>query len=213
MRIHLYALQLEYPSNSWRQSASSYEQQKHAYQAKRIKCFVKFKLIILQYVISFFVVLLGFTTFAHALPDNKTQPIHVQAGSAELTQKEGKTVYRGGVQFDQGNSHLRAAEATTLHNQQNELINAVAKGNHEEQAYFWTIVEEGKPEMHARADVIEFLPKERKILLIGNAEVTQGNDRFSAPRIEYDIAKRHVLSKSDSKTKGKTTIFIRLKDH
>lgn len=156
--------------------------------------------------------LFGVSSQINALSDDKTQPLHIRADYAELVQKERKTHYRGNVIFDQGSSHLRAARADTVHNEQNELLSAVAIGNEESPAYFWTLLEAGKPEMHAKADTIKFFPKEHKILLIGNAEVTQGRDRFTAPYIEYDINKRHVVSKSSTQGSGRTTILFHRKD-
>lgn len=150
-------------------------------------------------------------TVAAALPSDAQQPLKITADYAKFTHDSGEGLYRGHVTVIQGTSHLQASEATTLSNKQNELLQAIAIGDKQTRAHFWSLFEEGKPELHASAETIKFFPKDHKIFLIGNAEVIQGRDIYRAPHIEYDTLKRHVISKAS--TAGGTTIIIHPDDH
>lgn len=46
------------------------------------------------------------TNLAHALPDDRTKPIEIQANSAERDAKTGVTTYTGNVDIQQGSIHI-----------------------------------------------------------------------------------------------------------
>jgi lipopolysaccharide export system protein LptA len=143
---------------------------------------------------------------AFALASDQQLPLSVQADKADINHKSGIGVYSGNVLVDQGTSHLQAASAETFTGKNNELKKAIAKGLKDQQAQFRTVTDPSKPELKATADQIEIYPTKNKIVLVGNAQVTQGTDTFSAPRIEYDTKEQHVVTTS-SET-GRTTIVI-----
>lgn len=141
-----------------------------------------------------------------AMSDDREKLLQLSADSANLNQQTHRGEYIGNVQLDQGTTHLRAANANTEGNQQNKLVLAVANGNKKEQAHYWTQTAVGKPLLHAYADTIRYHPENHLIELIGNARVVQGDNSFTAPIINYDTLKQHVISKSDGKSR--TTIII-----
>ncbi|KTC65726.1 lipopolysaccharide export system protein LptA (plasmid) [Legionella adelaidensis] len=149
------------------------------------------------------IVLLSGNCFA--LPEDKNEVINLRADSADLNQQTHNGKYIGNVEFDQGSSHLRAAEAITKANEKNELIKAIAKGSKKEQAHYWALTAPDKPPLHAYADKITYFPERHIIELIGNARVEQGTDSFSAPKIIYDTEHEHVVTESDGK---KRTVII-----
>lgn len=152
---------------------------------------------ILSYMLC--LVLLVFSCAAYTLDSDKEQVMHVQADSADLNQQNHKGIYIGNVELIQGTTNLNAAKAITKGNEKNQLILAIAKGNKEKQAHYWTITDPKKPPFHAYADTIRYYPLRHVIELIGNARVEQGNDSFSAAKISYDTIKQHVLSHGDGK--------------
>lgn len=141
-----------------------------------------------------------------AMPDDREKTLHLFADSADLNQQTHRGIYTGNVKLDQGTTHLRAAKAITEGNKDNKLVLAVAEGNQKEQAHYWTQTASDKPLLHAYANTIRYLPDQHLIELIGKAQVVQGDNSFSAPKISYDTLKQHVLSKSDGKTR--TMIII-----
>ncbi|WP_242604541.1 lipopolysaccharide transport periplasmic protein LptA [Legionella fairfieldensis] len=142
---------------------------------------------------------------SYAMPDDRKKIIELSADTVDLNQQIHHGEYVGNVQFDQGTTHLRAAQAITEGNQQNKLVLAVAKGSRKEQAHYWEQTAIDKPLVHAYADLIRYYPDRHLIELIGNARVVQGENSFSAPKISFDTLKKHVISTSDGK---KRTLII-----
>ena len=157
-----------------------------------------------NYVLSICILLLTSSSFA--LPDDRTQLMHLRADTAELNHHTHRGIYVGDVQLDQGSTHIRAAEAITEGNLKNQLIKAIIKGNRATQAHFWTLTTADKPPIHAYADIIYYYPEKHSIELVGNAKVEQGTDFFSAPTIRYNTLNQRVVSENDSKSR--TTITI-----
>lgn len=143
---------------------------------------------------------------ALALTSDQQLPMTVQADKADIDHQSGIGIYTGNVVVDQGSSHLQASTAKTITDKSNALTQAIAEGVPGHPAKFRTLTSEDKPELTATAEKIEIYPQQHKIVLLGNAMVTQGTDTFSAPRIEYDTQAQHVVT-APSKT-GRTTIVI-----
>lgn len=141
-----------------------------------------------------------------AMPDDRNQIAQLSANTADLNQQTHRGEYVGNVEFDQGTTHLRAAKAVTEGNQQNKLKFAIAFGDNNTQAHYWEQTAIDKPLLHAYANEIRYYPDRHLIELIGDARVSQGDDSFSAPKISYDSLKKHVVAKSDGKTR--TLIII-----
>lgn len=157
------------------------------------------------------IILFLFTSLCFALPDDRTEPMKLTAGSADLDQQGHVGIYIKDVAFDQGTTHIRAAEAMTKGDDKNQLIQAIIKGNKTTQAHYWTQASADKPLVHAYADSIHYYPGKHLIELIGNARVEQGADSFSAPKISFDTLHQHVVSKSEAQ--GRTTIIIHPGQH
>ncbi|MFC3907657.1 lipopolysaccharide transport periplasmic protein LptA [Legionella dresdenensis] len=139
-----------------------------------------------------------FGNLAHALPEDRQQIAQLSADNADLNQQLHQGEYTGNVQFDQGTTHLRAEKAITKGNEQNKLTYAVAYGNKENPAHFWTKTAADKPELHAYAQEIKYYPEKNLVELVGDARVIQGENSFSAPKISYNTLKQHIVSESSA---------------
>lgn len=146
------------------------------------------------------------TQITLAMPDDRSKVAQLTANTADLNQQTHRGEYTGDVEFDQGTTHLRAAKAVTEGNQQNKLTFAIAFGEKNKPAHYWEQTAIDKPLLHAYANEIRYYPDRHLIELIGDAQVVQGDDSFSAPTISYDTIKKHVIAKSDGKTR--TLIII-----
>jgi lipopolysaccharide export system protein LptA len=145
----------------------------------------------------FLLLLIIFYNQSYALPEDKNEIIQVSANSADLSNTKHKGIYRGNVVFDQGTTHLRAAEAITLGDDKNALVEAQAKGNSVDQAHYWTLTNPDKPELHAYADTIRYFPSRHLVELIGRAKVIQGQNSFAAPFIQFDTKEQHIITKNN----------------
>ncbi len=148
---------------------------------------------------------------SYALPDDRQEVMQLNADSADLSQEAHKGVYTGNVELDQGSTHVRAAVAITEGNEKNQLVKAIAKGNKNEQAHYWSIPEKDKPEIHAYADTIYYFPERHLIELVGNAKIEQGENSFMAPKISYDTEKQHVITEKQGD--ARTTIIFHPEKH
>lgn len=141
-----------------------------------------------------------------ALEDDNNQPVSVQADSVTIDNKEGKSQYEGNVHVERGSTHLTADKATVYMTKENSIKEAIAYGKGKVQAHYWTITDPKKPELNAYADMIQIFPDKHMVYLIGNAKVSQGDDFYHAPKIEYNSETQHVYSPQS--TQGRTTIVI-----
>ena len=162
-------------------------------------------------VIFFFIVplLLGLNSnIAFALNTDKDQILQIIADSVELKHHTGVAIYRHHVHVSQGTTHLTADKLTTTYDDQNQLESATAIGN-KTRATYRTQTDIKKPELIAQADTIKYLPKQKLVQLIGNAQASQGTDTFIAPQINYDIQNQIITSPPAED--GKTVITIQPK--
>lgn len=158
--------------------------------------------------LSIFLMIMCCASVSFALESDNQQPLELKASSADINQSEHKGIYSDGVEFDQGSTHIRADRAITKTDNNNKLTMAVIYGNAQNQAHYWSQMEKNKPDLHAYADMIEYYPDKKIIRLIGNARVEQGENLFTAPKISYDIQKRHILSSTMKNNNQKTVIVF-----
>lgn len=156
----------------------------------------------------FFIVFQAASAFA--LPDDKNQPMYVQADTVSFNNKTGFSQYIGHVSVQQGSIHLTAQTAEVHMDTHHQIQEAVAKGTANEQAHYWSLPELNKPELNAYADLIRVYPQKHLVYLIGNAKVSQGKDSYSAPEIQYNSETESVFSKKSPA--GKTVIVIHPND-
>lgn len=146
-----------------------------------------------------FSALVSFSATVFAMPDDHNQLLALSADNADLNQQTHHGEYSGDVQLDQGTSHLRASKAVTEGTPQNKLLAAIAMGDAQSQAHYWTQTAVDKPLMHAYANTIRYYPDKHIIELIGNARVEQGKNSVTAAKITYDTLKQHVVSNNEGK--------------
>lgn len=149
-----------------------------------------------------------FGNSAYALESDSQEPLELKASSADINQSEHKGTYTNGIEFDQGTTHIRADRAITQTDANNKLTVAIIYGDKNNQAHYWSQMEKDKPNLHAYADTIKYYPDKKIIKLIGNAKIKQGENLFTAPKISYDIEKRHIISNKMANNSQKTVIIF-----
>lgn len=153
--------------------------------------------------------LMSMTSKTFALPEDKSEILHLSASTADINQKTHRGAYHGKIEFDQGTTHLRADDAITIGDKDNHIIKAIAKGG-SEPAHFWTQAKKDEAPMHAYAKTIIYEPNLFRIQLIGEAKVLQGDNSFSAPKIVFNTKTQHVITTPDAHSQ--TVIIIHPKD-
>ena len=133
-----------------------------------------------------------------ALPGDRNQPIHIQAGEGNYDPASGVSVLTGAVQVDQGTLRLRAATVTLSNGDDGELERIVADGTSEQPATFRQRLNADEPPVNARAQRIDYAVTEQRIELKGSAFLSQSDREFSGEVIFWDIEQGRVDARSDA---------------
>ncbi len=129
------------------------------------------------------------TPAAWALPSDREQPIRVQADSAELDEKQGVAVYRGGVIITQGTLKITGDTVTITQDNQGdiEVFTAVGKPARYEQQ-----PAPDKPLVQAAGVTIQYFASNERIVLSDQARIVQGGNTFEGEKIVYDTRRQIV---------------------
>ena len=120
---------------------------------------------------------------ALALPDDRQQTISIESDSAERNQKTGLTVYSGNVIISQG-SILIEADQITLHYQGSKISRIECTGT--PASYQQKPQTEGAM-LVARAEHIDYLLADDKIILKRNAVLSRNGTIVKGDSIDYDM--------------------------
>ena len=126
---------------------------------------------------------------AWALPSDRDQPIRVQADSAELDDKQGVAVYRGGVVITQGTLKITGDTVTITQdaNGEIEVFTSVGKP-----AYYEQKPSADKDIVKAYGLTIQYYASNERIVLIDQAKVIQEGNTFEGEKIVYDTRRQIV---------------------
>lgn len=131
----------------------------------------------------FFTVGLFVSIDALALPDDRQQTISIESDSAERNQKTGLTVYSGNVIISQG-SILIEADEITLHYEGSKISRIECTGT--PASYQQKPQTEGAM-LVARAEHINYLLADDKIILKRNAVLSRNGTIVKGDSIDYDM--------------------------
>ena len=120
---------------------------------------------------------------SQALPEDRLQPVNIEADRAELSHTAGRTVYEGNVKLSQGSLRINA-DRLVITLQNGTVSELTANGS---QAVLEQLISADKPPLNARADTIVYRVGDELLLLTGNALVVQGESTIASNRIEYLI--------------------------
>lgn len=118
-----------------------------------------------------------------ALPEDRAQPIHLEANRGQLDQKTGVSVYEGNVIITQGSMRL-TADTVTIYVKDNNFQRMEATGAPVSLRYRPTA---DKPEIQGASQRVEYDVAGAKVIMSGGAKLTQGQDTFTGERVEYDL--------------------------
>jgi lipopolysaccharide export system protein LptA len=152
------------------------------------------------------VALLGFTSSSHGLPDDKLQPIHIEADQAVRDEKTGLTLYRGNVKIRQGSLKI-AAEVVTLFHIETQADKIVAEGN---PARMQQQRDAASAPMHAEGEIIEYYKDEERVHIRHNAKLEQDGSTVRSDSIEYFINQELVKAASEDSINGEDTGRVRM---
>lgn len=136
------------------------------------------------------------SSLAFANNDDTQQPIHIEADQAEISERQGMMTYTGHVLLRQGGIELRA-DTVVVYSKDGELQRITAEG----QPVHYSQQAGAEKEIKGVSQRMEYRARDKRLLLLGNAEFWQGGNRFSGNRIQYDPeAERVIANAGDTDT-------------
>ncbi|WP_347332792.1 lipopolysaccharide transport periplasmic protein LptA [Marinimicrobium locisalis] len=132
---------------------------------------------------------------AHALPEDREQPIYIESDRAERDGLNGVTTYEGDVRLRQGSLNIRAERLTVHTGEDNQVKRVIAEGS---PAHFEQKPNAEDPPIAAQALTIRYEVDREQLKLLRNAWMEQGEATMSGNRIDYDIASEVLKAEGDS---------------
>jgi lipopolysaccharide export system protein LptA len=142
---------------------------------------------------------------SQALPEDREQPINLEADSASFDQNTGISIYEGNVVVTQGSMYL-AADKATVYIEGGEFQRMEAVGSPSRFRYKPT---HDKPQIDGVGNRVQYNAVTAKVIVSGSAKFTQGGDSFTGQRIEYDLTSDVV--KADGGEQGRIQFIIQPK--
>lgn len=140
--------------------------------------------------------LLGFAPAgAWALSSDREQPVNISADRMRADERRGVSHYMGDVFLKQGSLEIRSDELT-VHLEDGEVRQIIVTG----QPAKLQQKPDDREMVYSEARRMEYDTRSGELLLIDDARVTQGANRFSGARIHYDTRNSIVAANSQKQS-------------
>ncbi len=136
-------------------------------------------LILIRNIVVFSTLLL-FPLSSSAVKSDASQPVSIDADSVVFNKSAGTAVYQGNVSIQQGTLKIHAARIE-INAPNNKIVRITATGN---PLTVEQRMDSGKL-AKGRAKQMRYLVGKKRLILSGNALLSQGNDQFSSNYIEF----------------------------
>ncbi len=140
----------------------------------------------------------------HALSNDRQQPIHIDADRMVADKLKGYSHYLGNVLITQGSLRVEADEVY-IYVVDGELDKLIILG---QPAKLQQLPDNSEDLVHSRARRMEYFVNRNRLLLLRDAEVWQGANRFSGDHIEYDTLNSRVSARANGEDGGRIRAVI-----
>jgi len=145
-------------------------------------------------IFSLFLVTLSIVSqYAFALTDDSSQPINIQADSAEINDATGISTYRGNVTITQGSTVL-TGDIVILETANKKVQKIISEGN---LSTYKQTTDDGK-KINAEAEKMVYSITDNKIVLTTNAKLTEAGNTFASDKITFYTDKEIVTAGSST---------------
>ncbi|HHT00643.1 MAG TPA: lipopolysaccharide transport periplasmic protein LptA [Thiomicrospira sp.] len=163
----------------------------------------------LRFIPTLFLSLLFISSYSFAAniktgstPDEQ-QPVNITADSLKVSEKEGKSTYKGNVVVIQGSLTLKG-DVIHISHPNNQLTEVIATGK---PANFKRFSQVDQAWLTGKANKIEYHAQNKTVLLIGHAQVEQpGKHIITGPKLFYDIANQTLQAQSTETEKKRISV-------
>ncbi|WP_456267574.1 lipopolysaccharide transport periplasmic protein LptA [Kushneria sp. AK178] len=142
---------------------------------------------------------------AMALESDRQKPINIGADELNIDNRAGTAVYTGTVEVDQGTMKLRSSRVELQRAQGGGLSSLTANGGSGGRAYIEQQPAPNDPLAKGWGNTIIYHAGERRVELIGNAELHQSGDTFNGGYVEYFLDSRQVNARGSQSAQGSST--------
>ncbi len=137
--------------------------------------------------------------------DSGKEPIHIEADRMISQEDKNSVVFLGNVDARQGDLTIRAQEMTVYYAPKgkkdsgaNEITKLICRKN----------VEITQGDWLGTGNRMDYLAKDRKVILSGNAKAWQGPNMVSGKTIVYYLDEKRSIVEQDKKKSGRVTAVI-----
>lgn len=130
-----------------------------------------------------------------ALKSDIEQPVKIDADSVSFNKSKGLAVYEGNVSISQGTLVIKASKIQ-IDAPNNEISKITANGS---PVIFQQKMDDGKI-AKGTANLIQYQVKAKRLVMDGNASLSQDADTFNSNHIEYAINSGELKAGKTSKT-------------
>jgi len=142
------------------------------------------------------------------LESDRSQPIHIEADKATLSEQEEKGVYEGNVQLRQGTLRLQGNRMTVYLS--NKTVDRVTLTG--DPATLQQRPDGQDTDQHAQADSIEYSAADERVVLLGSARIWQtGDEEFRSERIIFNL-KDNTVNAGGKDSQDRVHITLQPKD-
>jgi len=141
-----------------------------------------------------------------ALKEDVEKPVYINADSVLFNKTKGLAVYEGNVSIIQGTLEIKA-HRIEINAPNNQIQRITAAGN---PVSFQQKMDDGKL-AKGGANKLLYMVEGKKILMDGNAVISQNNDKFSSNHIEYSTKTGELKAGKNKKTarsKGRVKVIF-----
>jgi lipopolysaccharide export system protein LptA len=152
----------------------------------------------------FFVVFMLLLATTALATEKSEEPIHIEADRMLSQEQDNSVVFLGSVEARQGGITIRAEEMTVHYAQNkekgksNQVTKLVCKKN----------VEIVQDDWLGTGNRMDYMAKERKVILSGDAKAWQGQNMVSGKTIIYFLDDKRSIVEQDQKTSGRVKAVI-----
>jgi lipopolysaccharide export system protein LptA len=140
----------------------------------------------------------------YALESDKDQPMHLEADSLSVDEASGVVLYEGNVEITQGSLKIWA-DKLWIRRHQGKTQRLIGVG---EPVRFRQLPDKGAGEVHGQARRVEINAQRDELLLIDDALLEQGGNRFHSDRILYNREKAVVRAGASAQGKKRVQVVI-----
>ncbi len=144
------------------------------------------------------------STTAYAISSDVEKPVMIESDSVVFNKEAGTAVYAGNVEIKQGTLSIRASRIE-ISAPDNEIQTIKATGS---PVNFQQTMDSGKQAL-GRAKNVQYFVIQKKLVLEGDASLSQDRDNFASNRIEYSTANGELKAGGQATTPGEKSGRVR----